>query len=733
MLGVRINNTFLELFPDTKVSFELNNPALSTGNDVGLATMPIRFPDTDKNRKALEFVSLPDVYKKIYSFEAELYFQGVSVAIGKLILTEAGEGDGGYIEGFISINGIAADAFDKRLRDYDWPVFLIGNTPSAVTSHAESKLAPDWKNVYCFAPLKQINFYGDTNPHFYVSNVTPNSRGGIVNAWDFANQTFFKNTMPATGSYLPDSTVRYNKQALVPYVYLHYVLRFVFTQMGITLNGEFMDDAALSKLVFYNNYALDRKIDKNYLADVNQTAPQNVPASGLATFTTIVCDNVITDTEACYNTGTGEYKPGFAGNHIAAIDLTITYPVGQIGDSVRVQVFYGTHIIHQEDLNYTGSNPVNFSWAGGFYAQPSEVGVAPFLVEVAAMTVLPVTNVFVECTKFTVQATDAPQLNVFADKIVLRNHIPDISVSELLEIIRSYFTLSFDFDFTAKACTINLAKNTLGKYGVRRYNTKASTQALTRFSNPPHYRLKFPFDGENYNPEEAASKSGYNYVGQFASFSAIEAIPSPQVDDMALALDRNMLYVYTYDTNTNQNLWLTLGYNYYPMVTGSNPEEVSPAASPLLTDYWGNMLQYYFLPKTDEPGTSEVFKTGDNAFGLKLGFYTGLQPDSNGDFYPMITSLGRRTDGAVIGPYSLRWDEAGRGLYDAFLKEWHSFKLNTEEREQDFLLSLPEFSAFNFSKPCEIKGVWYVVGQLTAELSNSGLSIANALIYRIMP
>jgi hypothetical protein len=98
----------------------------------------------------------------------------------------------------------------------------------------------------------------------------------------------------------------------------------------------------------------------------------------------------------------------------------------------------------------------------------------------------------------------------------------------------------------------------------------------------------------------------------------------------------------------------------------------------------------------------------------------------------MLTPLSRKTDGTVIGPYSLRWDEPTRGLYDAFLRPWHLFLNNTEEAETDLVMTLEEFSKFQFSYPVQIKGVWYVVKQLSGDLTNQGLTIPKGLLYRVM-
>lgn len=79
-------------------------------------------------------------------------------------------------------------------------------------------------------------------------------------------------------------------------------------------------------------------------------------------------------------------------------------------------------------------------------------------------------------------------------------------------------------------------------------------------------------------------------------------------------------------------------------------------------------LRTWRLPLINEAGRSEYFDLS-NAPSIRLLFWRGMQPDAEGDLYPLATHGRYNYAGTEVGAYSLDWQGDG-GLYDAWWKEY---------------------------------------------------------------
>ena len=79
-------------------------------------------------------------------------------------------------------------------------------------------------------------------------------------------------------------------------------------------------------------------------------------------------------------------------------------------------------------------------------------------------------------------------------------------------------------------------------------------------------------------------------------------------------------------------------------------------------------LRTWRLPLINEAGRSDYFDLS-NAPSIRLMFWRGMQPDAEGDNYPLATHGRYDYAGNEVGAYSLDWQGDG-GLYDAWWKEY---------------------------------------------------------------
>jgi hypothetical protein len=124
-IGVKINDDFVEVFPNTSISIRLASPLFTTDNIIpGEFSFPFEVPGGDLSPRNAKTFNNPDVVENIEAFrriEASLYYMGVPFKKGKLSIT-AINGRDKYSMNYIFGMSTLSDEFKtKKLPD------LVGN------------------------------------------------------------------------------------------------------------------------------------------------------------------------------------------------------------------------------------------------------------------------------------------------------------------------------------------------------------------------------------------------------------------------------------------------------------------------------------------------------------------------------------------------------------------------------------------------------------------------------
>lgn len=222
MIALRYNSKYLDIEKGS-IGFDLKNPLFDKSGIPGSISYPFKLSGNSKvNNTLMKFSRLPGVTDRVETLEnVQLYLEKILWKIGKIDLL------GGSDNYDVNFRGDAADLSEifsnKKLSELD-----LG------TEARDMDVVTDvYPNVtHTYFPVLNPDFYGDKNEDFK----------GYINYYH-------------SGAFLNNTTT--NDYAIVPFVYLCYVIETIFAEHGWYVQGNWLDDADIQRLVIYNNYALD--------------------------------------------------------------------------------------------------------------------------------------------------------------------------------------------------------------------------------------------------------------------------------------------------------------------------------------------------------------------------------------------------------------------------------------------------------------------------------------------
>lgn len=122
------------------------------------------------------------------------------------------------------------------------------------------------------------------------------------------------------------------------------------------------------------------------------------------------------------------------------------------------------------------------------------------------------------------------------------------------------------------------------------------------------------------------------------------------------------------------------------------------------------------VPSVSRPGfepTNLDPKAPERPTALRLLFWRGMQPASDGTLYPLVTPLNTNQAGQLVGALSLRL--AGlAGTYEQLLRGWLEAKRRGVVVKQPLRLSVPDLARLDLARKVRLDGVEYLVRKLSA-------------------
>lgn len=236
MFGIQLNNRFLDLYPKTSLSFELNNSAY-LGDDIDVIQnafmFTVKVPMTDRNRRIL---INPDRVDNAYYFltneECGVWCEGLEVFRGLLSVRSATpkEADISLTVNTLSqlkdlmLSELPHDSFDLTAQS-DPLGFLGGSCFSA-----------NIRDFICF-PIWNPDFYATAEQSVEFSDAN------YQNLWG---------SHPSAVSKLRLA----NKSSITPFLKISYLLRKMAEATNFSISNSWQIDRELQQLCAYNNHSI---------------------------------------------------------------------------------------------------------------------------------------------------------------------------------------------------------------------------------------------------------------------------------------------------------------------------------------------------------------------------------------------------------------------------------------------------------------------------------------------
>ncbi len=251
--GIKIGSRYLDLFPESQISFEKTTELWVTGDptlQIGSYSFPFDVPLTDTNRLTLRFPERIDAYTRPVIIDGVVLYAGEGMSVGLPLFTgrlfvKTATNEKASI--FIVVDGLSRQN-EKKMEDVDMGVFNLGPPLELAAVMTYSANNPQYY-PFIFFPVWNETIYktytGTGNIEYIPGNVFGAAR---MNHWTGSNWQFVVEA---------NDDIKGNS-ILVPFLRLVYVLDKIITAMGYTLINEWMDDDdELQQICLFNNKSIN--------------------------------------------------------------------------------------------------------------------------------------------------------------------------------------------------------------------------------------------------------------------------------------------------------------------------------------------------------------------------------------------------------------------------------------------------------------------------------------------
>jgi hypothetical protein len=250
MLGIAINNEFLDLYPDTQLALEQANPFLQFEEGVlGEYSLPFEIPLTPKNLRLTKYAGLLQTRVDPAGQEAYLYANGLQHSVGKIKIEKPKHHLNSTKKGSLSLyylTGISSfyqDIKEKKLRE----VPMGGARTFPWTNYNRSGGGGFWQHIHSVVDAPSGSypyaFYPVINKEFKSAYDATE----VVNCMEYNGTVNFRQR----------TTDNKGPAVIVPFPYLSFVLEQVLKHIGWSIEGDVLGDADFKKITLVNFHAID--------------------------------------------------------------------------------------------------------------------------------------------------------------------------------------------------------------------------------------------------------------------------------------------------------------------------------------------------------------------------------------------------------------------------------------------------------------------------------------------
>lgn len=249
MLQITIQNTPLDLFPDTKIRYEVNFPYFDTDGIPASTVWHFDIPVSPNNEEIFNFANYTMVRKKIRMYNATISIHSIPIGSGKLTLKNT-ENRNFRVQ--IVLNDFGIDFEGVKLNDTEraFNLGFRGSSQAEKLQTIKEINQGQWDVPFRFPMIYVPEFYGEIENSQYEYN--PFFRG-YLNNYNHADDQMMHN----------EERKHYN--AISPQFVMHKTIRELISSKKWKIDGPGFEDDFFQRIILHNNYALDKKFYKYLL------------------------------------------------------------------------------------------------------------------------------------------------------------------------------------------------------------------------------------------------------------------------------------------------------------------------------------------------------------------------------------------------------------------------------------------------------------------------------------
>lgn len=401
-------------------------------------------------------------------------------------------------------------------------------------------------------------------------------------------------------------------------------------------------------------------------------------------------------------------------NHVANYwnGTTFTTQDGDYGVPV-IPLPYFKHVCSEIYKN------MGYTITGDFFKDPE-------LSELVFFSAKPADNI----QPVTIQATyldpiDIRKVNVYADIIPIAEQLPDMTVSQMINMHRNTLGVYYIFNNEEKYIRIGFLKNVLKKSGYIDWNSKTIYKETVKPLEQTGVTLKYNNDpNDNALKTQIPSIDGYPVKATVATFEDLPTSNNHE-NDLRLVLEDNSYYRASFVLEMDAYVWQWSFYsvNLYDYVYEGGSLSIESGNSLHMMIIQSKIPMPYF----DQKATSVPYNQPALSFTSRLMLYRGMKTHTEGLDTPVTSpTITREADSTE--QYSLQWN-GEKGLYEQQWKGWLHFLSNSVPVEKLFYLNDSDLNNIVWDEWYRTEGVNYLLKTVKFSVTKSSISVVTAELY----
>jgi hypothetical protein len=323
-------------------------------------------------------------------------------------------------------------------------------------------------------------------------------------------------------------------------------------------------------------------------------------------------------------------------------------------------------------------------------------------------------------------------VNVWGRVINLKNHVPDMTVTDFIKAIKGYFRLGYFFNDSNRTVKIVSLQSILDSYQYEDWTAYAEPKPdLTSNDQDGFVFSLLKDDNDALYTTLIKDLSGYTVL---SSVEKVADLPSAGNGPNQARLVRTLnKYYATNDDGSGGYYWEEYSENLTDLTIGNGKTKVEINCGTVAT-YYSTSGVRWLVPWVNAPGSSSQDDEGITSFPLRLMFYRGMQAgikaDNSAMTYPMGTPYKWDYNGSSIGNYSLSLDQDS-GVYNQFHARWLDFVDKATLVKMTINFDLATFLKLDLSTKKRINNDTYIVSKVSYNISTSGIKKATVELLRV--